>query len=386
MGATIGVDDIIQLQEKGFSYMATGLRHSCFFNLATAIISMFIKYLLVFLLFAASTVPGFAEDAASAEPVKQMGKIIGGSELVFPDWFKESFMDFREDAADASIAGKHLLLFFHVAGCPYCKKMLHDNFEQGENAEILQKDFDVIAIDANGGKDVIYSEKTTVSEHAFAQVLNVHYTPTLLFMNADNKVVARLNGYRSPREFRTVLNFVREKAYKETDLASYRQAHLTDKQYALKDNPRYLKTTNLQKLAQQDKPLLILFEDTSCDGCERFHKDVFDIKDTEQILNKYNVVRLDALSDTQIIDPEGHKTTPKQWLKKLAISYRPAVLLYSEGKEIERVTGLLKSFHFQQLLKYVAEKKYTEFDSWLGYEHEQTEKLLKSGKDVDIWK
>lgn len=357
---------------------------------------MYARYLPIFLsilctlAFATLFHVSYADSTVSEEPTSQaatkMGKIIGGSELVFPEWFKESFMDFREDAADAAKADKHLLLFFHVAGCPYCKKMLHDNFQQGENPKLLKNYFDVIAIDANGSKDVVYNEKTTISERSFAQVLNVHYTPTLLFMNANNKVVARLNGYRSPREFKAVLNFVKDKAYQHTDLASYRQTHLTDTHYELAKDPRYLATTNLQKLAQQDKPLLILIEDKTCDACEAFHKTVFDLKDTALILDKFNVVRLDALSDTTITNPEGKKTTAPQWLKQLGISYRPAVLLYSEGKEIERVTGLLKSFHFQQLLKYVAEQKYKEFDTWLEYEHEQTEQLIRSGKDVDIWK
>ena len=346
---------------------------------------MFKHLILIISLLILMTQSGFADQQRSSLTNKT-GNIIGGSELVFPDWFKESFMDFKEDAADASKAGKHLLLFFHVAGCPYCQKMLHDNFKQGDNPKILKTKFDVIAINVNGSKDIIYNEKTTISERSFAQVLNVHYTPTLIFLNSDNKVVARLNGYRSPREFKTVLDFVSEKAYKKTDLNSYRQAHLKDQVYSLQKNSRYLHSQNLQKLAQQDKPLLVLFEDKSCDACESFHQQVFDIKETEKILDKYNVVRLDALSDKQIITPKGDKTTPQKWLKTLNISYRPAVLLYSEGKQIERVTGLLKAFHFQQLLNYVAEKKYKTFDNWIGYEQQQTQKILKSGKDVDIWK
>ncbi len=319
----------------------------------------------------------------------QQGKIIGGTEIVYPEWFKDSFLDFREDAAEAAESGKHLLLFFHIAGCPYCKKMLEDNFITGENAKTVQANFDVIDIDLKGSKEIAFNKKMTVTESDLGKALEVHYTPTILFMNANNEVVARLNGYRSPREFKHVLNFVKDKAYQSMDLATYRQQQATDQVYTLKNDPRYLakeQANNLQKLAQQKKPLMILFEDKTCDECERFHKEVLDLKETTKILENYNLVRLDALSDTEIIDPQGNKTTPKQWLKKRNISYRPAVLLYSEGKEIEKVTGLLKSFHFQQLLNFVAEKQYTKFDSWLAYLNEQSEKILKSGKDIDIWK
>ncbi|HFC92048.1 MAG TPA: hypothetical protein ENJ51_04470 [Leucothrix mucor] len=328
------------------------------------------------------TSSGFADSPKT-------GKILGGTEVVYPEWFKESFLDFREDSAEAAESGKHLLLFFHVAGCPYCKKMLDDNFIAGENSKTVQENFDAIEIDLKGSKEIAFNEKMTVSESDLGKVLAVHYTPTILFMDAENKVVARLNGYRSPREFKQVLNFVKDKAYKTMDLASYRQKHVTDSVYTLKDDSRYLpakQATNLQKLAQQDKPLMLLFEDKSCDECERFHKEILDLEATTEILKKYNLVRLDALSDAELIDIKGNKTTAKKWLAKRNISYRPAVFLYSEGKEIEKVTGLLKSFHFQQLLKFVAEKQYTKFDTWIGYVGEQSNKILKSGKDIDIWK
>ena len=40
-----------------------------------------------------------------------------------PDWFKNSFLDIREDVADAKAAGKRLVLYFYQDGCPYCKKL-----------------------------------------------------------------------------------------------------------------------------------------------------------------------------------------------------------------------------------------------------------------------
>ena len=331
----------------------------------------------------------FFTFTTSVAETQKAGKMTGGMEIIYPEWFKESFLDFREDSTEAAEAGKHLLLFFHVADCPYCQKMLEDNFINGDNAKMVQANFDAIEIDLKGGKEIAFNEKMTVTESDLGKALEVHYTPTILFMNADNKVVARLNGYRSAREFKHVLNFVKDKAYQSMDLASYRQQHATDTVYTLKDDPRYLpakQAINLQKLAKQEKPLMLLLEDKSCDECDRFHKEVLDLEETAQILKKYNLVRLDALSDAEITDPDGNKTTAKEWLKKRNISYRPAVFLYSEGKEIEKVTGLLKSYHFQQLLNFVAEKEYTKFDNWIGYLNKQSEKILKSGKDINIWK
>ena len=103
-------------------------------------------------------------------------------------------------------------------------------------------------------------------------------------------------------------------------------------------------------------------------------------------MKAYNFVRLDALSDKQIIDIEGNKTTAGNWLKKLGIIYRPALVLYAEGEEKARVTGLLKTFHMTELLTYVADKEYESYATWLEFGKVYQEKILKSGKDIDLWK
>ena len=321
---------------------------------------------------------------------KKRGKVLGVANVVVPEWFKDSFLDFREDAAEAADSGKHMLVFADLKGCPYCAQMLKDNFKtsekEGGNREFIQQNFDSIHIDIKGSREVAFNETTNVSEKDLAKALKVHYTPTLLFMDANNRVVARVNGYRSPREFRQVLNYVKEKAYLKTDFPSYREKHLNDSVYTLLDHESFADITDLQKASETDKPLAVLFEDKTCDACERFHKEILDLEETRKLMKAFNFVRLDALSNKKIIDPQGNKVTPGEWLKKLNISYRPAMLVFVKGEEKERLTGLLKSFHFQQLLSFFANKKYKEYPNFIAYGEEYSKKILDSGKDIDIWK
>ena len=321
---------------------------------------------------------------------QKIGKVLGIADVVIPDWFKDSFLDFREDAAEAAESGKHMLVFADLKGCPYCAQMLKDNFKtsekEGGNKEFIQQNFDSIHIDIKGSREVAFDEDTEVSESELAQALKVKYTPTLLFMNEKNKVVARVNGYRSPREFRQVLNYVKDKAYEKTDFPSYRLAHLTDSVYTMRDHESFKDITDLEKASESDKPLAVLFEDKTCDECDRFHKEILDLAETRSLMKAFNVVRLDALSDKKIITPDGDETTPGEWLKKLGISYRPAMLVFVNGEEKERLTGLIKSFHFQQLLSFFANKKYKEYPNFIAYGEEYSKKILESGKDIDIWK
>lgn len=314
------------------------------------------------------------------------GKVIGATEVVIPEWFKDSFLDFREEVEEAAEANKHVLIYFHIAGCPYCQKMLDDNFRGDYNRTLIQTSFDSIDLDLHGSREVAFNDSTEVAESDLARALKVRYTPTILFMNDKNQIVQRLNGYRSPREFRQVLNFVKEKAYLKGDFASYRQQHLTDSVYELKDHPMYQPSDNIEQLIASGKPVAILFEDKTCDDCERFHNEVFDLAETQTLLKDFTVIRLDALDETPMIDDKGNKTTPKDWVNRLNISYRPAMLFYNEGQHRETLTGMLKSFHFQQLITYVSGKHYDDFDTWSKFMVHRSGELVKSGQDVDVWK
>lgn len=340
-------------------------------------------YLCFFLLSQLTTTVLYAEN-------KTPGKFIGAVEVEKPDWFKESFLDFRDDAEEAAEEGKHMLVFADLKGCPYCAKMLTDSFKtskkDGGNKEFIQQHFDSIHIDIKGSREVAFNDDLIVPEKKLAEALQVKFTPTLLFMNADNKVVARVSGYRSPREFQQVLNYVKEKAYLKTNLASYRKANLTDSVYELVPHDKFTKLTDLKTAFETDKPLAIIFEDKTCDDCARFHKDTLSLPSTHALMQKFNFVRLDALSDNEIIDIDGNKTTAGDWLTQKGISYRPAVLLYGDGKLRAEVTGLIKTHHFQQMLAYVGDKKFKEYPSWLDYEEVVTKEMLKAGKTVDIWK
>ena len=45
-----------------------------------------------------------------------------------PDWFKVSFLDLFEDIEEAADNNKRLMVYYYQDGCPYCKKLLEDNF------------------------------------------------------------------------------------------------------------------------------------------------------------------------------------------------------------------------------------------------------------------
>lgn len=321
---------------------------------------------------------GLGHTATAAQ-----GKLTGGIASEHPDWFKESFLDIAEDVEEAGESGRHVLLFMHLNGCPYCHRMVEENFKHAPHTGYLQQNFDVIAVNIKGDREIAFDEETQVTEKELADLLKVRATPTIIFLNPDNKPVARLNGYRSPEAFRLALDYVAEKAYEKTTLAGYVQEKNRPGTYRFRDHPQFREITNLQEVA--DRPLAVLFEDTGCGACDALHEGHLKNPEINSVLERFTLVRLDALSDDPIIDVEGNPTTPRAYARKLGLSYRPGIVLFDKGREVTRIDGLLYTYHFQELLRYVGERHYETYpDSFFDYLRVRSDEILKSGKDIDI--
>lgn len=311
------------------------------------------------------------------------GKITGGRMSEHPDWFKDSFLDIAEDVDEASADGKHVILFMHLNGCPYCYKMTEENFKNAPYTNFIKQHFDVISINIKGDRDIAFDADTSVTEKELARLLKVRYTPTVLFLNGDNKTVLRLNGYRSVTAFGYALRFVQEQAYLRTTLSRYIEQQQPTQRYAFRPHPQLRTITDLRSVA--DNPLALLFEDSSCDACDELHDGHLQNPQILQALENFTFIRLDANSTSPIVDPNGRETTAKDYAEQLGLSYRPGIVLFDQGKEISRIDGLLYSYHFEGVLRYVGEGHYKQYpNSFYDYLDVRTAKILESGKDVDL--
>jgi len=310
------------------------------------------------------------------------GKVTGGSMHEAPEWFKDSFLDISEDIEEAKEAQKHIMLFLDLQGCPYCTKMLKESFlADNPTSKFIKKHFDVINIDVKGSKEITWSEEETFTEKELAVKLKVQYSPTVLFLDYDKNVVVRLNGYRSAKNFKNILEYVNGKHYKTMKVSEYLEKVKDRSIYTLKSNKLFKDITDLSKV---HTPLAVIFEDGSCTQCGYFHNNTLKNKNVLDEFTKYTVVRLDANSDSKIVTPAGKTTTPKQWATELNLEYRPGILLYNDGKLQQTVDALLYSFHFKELLRYISGKYYKKYEGYLAYLRLRQEELKDKGINIDI--
>jgi thioredoxin-related protein len=135
-----------------------------------------------------------------------LGAALPARAAEMPDWFAETMLDAREEAADAAKAGKRLMLYFWLEGCPYCERMTAVTFRDAAVLERLKRGFVPVGVNVRGDRDVAWTDGATLSEKQLAAALKVRGTPTLVFLDGQGAIVLRLTGYLAPAEFARALD------------------------------------------------------------------------------------------------------------------------------------------------------------------------------------
>lgn len=302
-----------------------------------------------------------------------------------PQWFKQSFLDLNEDIAEASENGKRLMIYFYQDGCPYCKKLLQDNFGQRAIAEKTRNNFDVVSLNIWGDRDVSLGEITT-TEKDFAERLKVMYTPTLIFFNEEGKAVLRANGYYQPQKFDAALDYVLQRKDKTQSFREYLASVGAAKQ---SQGKLHTDVANLQApydfSKSNDKYRLVMFEQKQCKECDELHLDILQRDESKQQLKKFDVAVLDMWSDDKLTHPDGQEMAVKDWARELNIQYAPSLVYFDpQGNEVFRSDGYLRTFHVQSIMEYVSTGAYKTQPNFQRYIDNRAHDLREQGIEVDL--
>ncbi len=326
-----------------------------------------------------------AQIAAASET--EMGRFYGAIQSEKPDWFKESFLEFEEDVAEAAAAGRRVMLYFHQDGCPYCARLVDENFTDPELKAFIVENFDGISLNMWGDREVVSVGGQDFTEKTFAAALRVQYTPTLIFLDESGKVALRLNGYYPPRDFRAALDYVAQKLESEKSFADFRLARLGSAGGGLIDEDFFLDSKDLQKLvAGSGRPLAVYFESGDCPECETMHGRILRDAATRKLVREADNVQLDVASAEMLVTPAGQRVSIRDWARQLGISYTPSLVFFdASGKEVMRIGAFVKTFHFQSVYAYVLDKAYLDEPEFQRYISARADHIREAGFDTDIW-
>lgn len=307
-----------------------------------------------------------------------------------PRWFKESFLDLREDVAEAAKSGRRLMLYFYQDGCPYCAKLLRDNFGQKAIADKTRRHFDVIAINIWGDREVTDLAGTATTEKAYARSLRVQFTPTLLMFDEKGEVALRLNGYVPPRKFEAALDFVGARLDNKQTFADYLAAQASAPTRGKLHQAPWIMKPPLKladSLRRKPKPLLVLFEQKECAACDEMHTEAFPRPEVAALLRRFQVARIDMASNEAVQTPAGETLRARDWARRLSVFYTPTLVFFEAGgREVFRVEGYLRAFHLASSLDYVAAGTYLTQPEFQRFIEARAAALRARGERVELMK
>lgn len=318
---------------------------------------------------------------------QEAGRFLGAKETHYPAWFKESFLDIREDVQEARDGGRRVLLFFHQNGCPYCNLMVERNLSQRAIEQQMREQFEVIAINMWGDRAVTDLAGRERSEKLFAADLKVQFTPTLLFLDETGDVVLRLNGYLPPADFQLALDYVGQHLEREQSFRDYVLANRPQQpeSKSLQSQPFFIAPPHDLSLVRE--PMAIFFEQRDCPACLRMHRELLADPEIASFANRTHAVQLDMWSDAPLITPDGEKLTAREWARRLSVSYAPTLVLFDpEAGEVIRSEAFFKRFHTASIFDYLLSGAFREQPSFQRYLSARAEHIREQGKDVDIWR
>lgn len=115
---------------------------------------------------------------------------------------------------------KHIMFFHHIPGCPYCKTMLAENFQDDIILKEIDKNFLYVDIYiVNKGNIKFKNFKGSYKE--FSAFIGAFVYPSTIFMNDNGKVIHKAIGYRNIDEYFAEITYISTKSYKSMDLESY---------------------------------------------------------------------------------------------------------------------------------------------------------------------
>jgi thioredoxin-related protein len=223
----------------------------------------------------------------------------------------------------------------------------------------LTASFDVIGLDIFDDSELTALDSRQYRVKDYVLKHRASNTPTLIFLGAGGEMLLRIVGYYPPDRFRQVLDYLEAKAYLRQPLGEFMRA--ASRAQAGDDSPIIADTLfapppyMLDRTLPAERPLVVVFESPGCESCERFHRRVLADTAVRRLIGEYEAVQLDATDENgRMITPDGEKSTPSSWYRRLGLDYLPSIVFFDTGgQEVMRIDSETQRFRMQGSLQLV---------------------------------
>jgi thioredoxin-related protein len=114
-------------------------------------------------------------------------------------------LDFNDALAKAKSEDKPIFVEFYTDWCPYCRKLLAENFAY-------------VRFNAEDSKNRVKFDGKSYSNVELTQAFGITSYPSLVFLNSKSQPITMLAGFVPPDQFAIVLDYIHQKCY-ETQIS-----------------------------------------------------------------------------------------------------------------------------------------------------------------------
>lgn len=285
--------------------------------------------------------------------------------LEHPDWFKESFMDLRDDLKEAVTAGKKgIIVYFGQQRCAYCQKLMQVNFGLNDIVNYTRTHFDLIPVNIWSVEELTDINGVTLTERQFSVREKTNFTPSMIFYDEEGKEALRLRGYYPPYKFRAALEYVADAHYRRERFARYlerAEGSMAFEPGELNEEPFFASPPYALDRSRfpADRPMAVFFEQGNCHACDVLHAQPLQEPAVGDLLRNFENIQLDIRSDTPVLTPDGKRSTARKWARELGLFYTPSIIFFDEfGKEIIRVDSVVQFYRLRNVLNYITSRGY----------------------------
>lgn len=131
------------------------------------------------------------------------------------------FVAYDEGFEQAQRGSKRIFLYFGRHGCAWCDRVNKEAFTDPEVRRRYIENYALVYIDTESGERLTLPTGERITEMDLAARYRIMATPVFAYLEPDGRLIVRVVGVQSARDFLLYDKFVHGEAYRRQDLRQF---------------------------------------------------------------------------------------------------------------------------------------------------------------------
>lgn len=131
------------------------------------------------------------------------------------------FVSYDEGLRAARASGKPIFLYFGRLGCGWCDLTNKQAFSDATLKRLYTDHYELVYVDAESGRRLTLPSGERITEMELGTRFKAFATPLFAYLEPDGRLIFKIAGVQTVKDFVSYDRFVREGIYKTKDIKQY---------------------------------------------------------------------------------------------------------------------------------------------------------------------